>query len=70
MFYKKTESYSFSCPREFKAYLAFKDELKASGVKFVDEGGSMMQTISIVTNGHFDVDDTGHAIKKEELNGK
>lgn len=57
MFYKKTESYRFSMPREYKAYLAFKDRLKEIGVKYVEEGGHMEGTISVITRGNFDVDD-------------
>ncbi len=54
MFYKKEESYQFSVPKEFKAYLDFKAELKASGIKFLEDGGSHFQTIKIVTTGNFD----------------
>jgi len=54
MFYKKIETYQFSTPSEFKAYLDFKQELQDSGVRFTEEGGSMFQTIKIVTSGRFD----------------
>lgn len=59
MYYKKKEEYSFSMPREHKAYLAFKDRLKELGVRYVEEGGNTTATISIVTRGDFDVDDKG-----------
>ena len=44
-------------PREYKAYLAFKDRLKEIGVKYVEEGGHTEGTISVITRGNFDVDD-------------
>lgn len=53
MYYKKVETYQFTVPKEFKAYLEFKADLKDSGIKFTDEGGSHYQTITIVTNGTF-----------------
>lgn len=59
MYYKKKEEYSFSMPREYKAYLAFRDRLKELGVRYVEEGGNTTATISIVTRGDFDVDDKG-----------
>ena len=57
MYYKKKEEYSFSMPREYKAYLAFKERLKNMGVKYIEEGGNTTGTISITTRGNFDVDD-------------
>lgn len=57
MFYKKTEEYDFVVPREYKAFLAFKDRLNEMGVKFVEQHRSMSCTISVVTRGDFDVDD-------------
>lgn len=57
MFYKKVETYQFSVPQEFKAYLDFKADLKDSGIKFTDEGGSHFQTVTIVTRGTFDKTD-------------
>lgn len=57
MFYKKTESYRFSMPREYKAYLAFKDRLKEMGIKYIEEGGHTEGTISTIIRGTFDVDD-------------
>ena len=57
MFYKRTESYRFSMPGEYKAYIAFKDRLKEMGVKFLEEGGHAEGTLSVVTRGNFDVDD-------------
>lgn len=57
MFYKKKEDYRFSMPGEYYAYLAFKDRLKAMGIKYLEEGGNAEGTISITTRGSFDVDD-------------
>lgn len=57
MYYKKKEEYSFSMPREYKAYLAFKERLKEIGVKYIEEGGNTTGTISVTTRGNFDVDD-------------
>lgn len=54
MFYKKEETYQFSVPQEFKAYLDFKNDLIASGVTFTEDGGSHYQTITLVTTGNFD----------------
>lgn len=54
MYYKKEETYQFSVPQEFKAYLEFKADLQASGIKFLEDGGSHFQTIKIVTTGNFD----------------
>lgn len=59
MYYKKKEEYSFSMPREHKAYLAFKDRLKEMGVRYVEEGGNVTATLSVHTNGTFDVGDDG-----------
>lgn len=57
MYYKKKEEYSFYMPREHKAYLAFKDRLREMGIKFIEESGNTMATISVVTRGDFEVDD-------------
>lgn len=57
MFYKKTEEYDFRVPREYKAYLAFRERLKDMGIKFVDQHHSMSCTVTITTRGNFDVDD-------------
>lgn len=57
MYYRKTEEYKFSVPREFKACLAFKQRLKDMGIKYIDEGGNTMAVIVVNTNGSFDVDD-------------
>lgn len=54
MRYKKVETYQFSVPQEFKAYLDFKNDLTASGVTFTEDGGSHYQTITLVTTGNFD----------------
>lgn len=57
MYYKKTEDYRFSIPREYKACLAFKQRLKEMGISYVEEGGHTMACITVRTNGSFDVDD-------------
>lgn len=57
MYYKKKEDYSFSMPREYYAYLAFKDRLKEMGISYIEEGGHTEGVISITTRGTFDVDD-------------
>ena len=57
MHYKKTEEYDFRVPREYKAYLAFKERLTDMGVRFVDQHHSMTCTITVYTHGAFDVDD-------------
>ena len=43
-------------PMEYYAYLAFKERLKAMGIRYVEEGGNTEGTISITTRGNFDVD--------------
>lgn len=57
MYYKKKEEYSFSMPKEYKAYLAFKERLKEMGIKYIEEGGNTTATIAVVIRGSFDVDD-------------
>lgn len=57
MYYKKKEEYHFTIPREYKAYLAFKDKLRNAGITYLDEGGNMNQILSVTTRGTFDVDD-------------
>ena len=59
MYYKKKEEYSFSMPKEYKAYLAFKDRLKEIGTPYVEEGGNTIATISVIVRGTFDIDDKG-----------
>lgn len=59
MYYHQTERYSFSVPREYKAYLAFKDKLRESGISFTDVGGHMEQVIEVHTRGRFTVNDDG-----------
>ena len=59
MQYKKVETYQFSVPQEFKAYLDFKNDLTASGVTFTEDGGSHYQTITLVTTGNFDKTEEG-----------
>ena len=63
MYYIKKETYSFSVPREYKAYLNFKQQLKDLGQKFLEEGGSTQQIITITTGGRFDVNDNGDILK-------
>lgn len=54
MWYSRKEEYVFRIPAEYKAYLDFKDELKAAGVRFHEEGGHTQQTIIIHTSGTFE----------------
>lgn len=63
MYYTKKETYSFSVPREYKAYLNFKRQLKDLGQKFLEEGGNTQQMITITTGGRFDVNDNGDILK-------
>ena len=57
MHYKKVEEYDFSVPREYKAYLAFRERLKEIGIKFSEQHHSMYCTINTVTSADFEVDD-------------
>lgn len=57
MHYKKTEDYDFAVPREYKAYLAFRDRLNEMGIKFREQHHSMYCTVTVFTNGDFEVDD-------------
>lgn len=57
MHYKKTEEYDFRVPREYKAYLEFRDRLKEMGIRFAEQHHSMSCTVTIFTNGDFEVDD-------------
>ena len=66
MYYKKVETYSFSMPREYKAYLAFKQKLRDLGTTFTDEGGSMFQELTVRTNGRFEVDEDGVILNLKE----
>ena len=66
MYYKKVEEYDFRIPREYKAYLAFRDRLKAMGVKFADQHHSMSCTVTILTQGSFEVDDKCDILKLVE----
>lgn len=50
-------------PREYKAYLNFKQQLKDLDQKFLEEGGSTQQIITITTGGRFDVNDNGDILK-------
>ena len=66
MFYRKTERYNFSCPKEYRAYTRFKDDLKSMGISFREEDSTMTQTIIIDTNGVFDVSENGYILKLEK----
>ena len=57
MHYKKVEEYDFRIPREYKAYLAFRDRLNEMGIKFADHHHSMSCTVVVLTQADFDVDD-------------
>lgn len=63
MYYTKKETYNFSVPREYNAYLNFKQQLKDLGQKFLEEGGNTQQMITITTGGRFDVNDNGDILK-------
>lgn len=66
MFYKKTERYSFSCPKEYRAYTRFKDDLKNMGISFREEDSTVSQTVIIETTGAFDVSENGYILKMEK----
>ena len=53
MYYTKLESYAFTMPEEYTAYLKFKDDLKDEGIKFTETGGMRHQIIEIRTTGNF-----------------
>lgn len=57
MHYKKVEEYDFRVPREYKAYLAFRDRLKEMGIKFADQHKSMSCTVTVLSQADFEVDD-------------
>lgn len=57
MHYKKVEEYDFRVPREYKAYLAFRDRLREMGIKFTEQHHSMSCTISVFNRADFEVDD-------------
>ena len=57
MHYKKVEEYDFRVPREYKAYLAFRDRLKEMGIKFVDQHHSMSCTVTVLNHADFEVND-------------
>lgn len=63
MHYKKTEEYQFYIPREYKAFLAFKDRLTEMGVKYYVESGHMIDAVRIYTHGDFEVDDKCDVMK-------
>ena len=68
MHYKKVEEYDFRVPREYKAYLAFRDRLKSMGIIFSDQHHSMSCTVTVLTQADFEVDDKCDILKliKEE----
>lgn len=68
MYYYKKEEYRFMMPREHNACLAFEQRLKDMGIMYTNEGGNMMVTLVVNTNGIFDVDDQCDILKmiKEE----
>lgn len=57
MYYKKVEEYDFRVPREYKAYLAFRDRLNEMGIKFAEQHHSMSCTVTTLNNADFEVDD-------------
>ena len=57
MYYKKVEEYDFRVPREYKAYLAFRDRLKEMGIKFAEQHHSMSCTVIVLNHADFEVDD-------------
>lgn len=63
MYYKKVEEYDFRIPREYKAYLAFRDRLHDMGIKFADQHHSMSCTITILNHADFEVNDTGDILE-------
>lgn len=69
MHYKKVEEYDFRVPKEYKAYLAFRDRLKEMGIKFADQHHSMSCTITVLNHADFEVNDTGDILEliKEEV---
>lgn len=68
MYYKKVEEYDFRVPREYKAYLEFRDRLKEMGIKFADQHKSMSCVVTVLSQGDFEVDDKCDILKmiKEE----
>ena len=54
MFYSKLETYSFTMPEEYHAYLKFKQDLKDSNIRFTETGGMRHQIVEIRTTGNFD----------------
>lgn len=54
MYYTRKETYMYVIPKEYRAYLKFKQELKDAGITFTEEGGSTHQEIVIYTRGSFD----------------
>lgn len=57
MHYKKVEEYDFRVPREYKAYLAFRDRLKEMGISFADQHHSMSCTVTVLNHADFEVND-------------
>lgn len=65
MYYKKEESYTFSLPREYEVFLAFKEKLKEMGISYLETGGAVTQTIKTVEHGRFEMDEEGNILNKE-----
>ena len=63
MHYKKVEEYDLRVPREYKAYLAFRDRLKEMGINFADQHRSMSCTVTVLSQGDFEVDDQCDILK-------
>ena len=63
MHYKKVEEYDFRVPKEYKAYLAFRNRLKEMGIKFADRHHSMSCTVTVLNNADFEVNDTGDILE-------
>ena len=63
MHYKKVEEYDFRVPREYNAYLAFRERLKEMGIKYTDQHHSMSCTITIFNSADFEVDNNCDILK-------
>lgn len=59
MYYKKTETYSFSVPKEYSWYCEYKQQLQDAGVRFTESGGNSMIEIQVVERARFKRDDGG-----------
>ncbi len=63
MYYKKVEEYDFRVPREYKAYLAFRERLNEMGIKFADQHHSMSCTVTVLNHADFEVNDECDVLK-------